>query len=125
MMYAKAISELEEARKQMAAGNIALRSNAISKVCDLIGELDASLNMEVGGDLSLRLRSLYRYSLIRLLDSNMQQADGPLAEVLGLLVTLSEGWQRIARSEPMPEKAPPVRWESEPAATAQGHSWTL
>ena len=125
MMYAKAISEVKEARKQLAAGNIALRSNAISKVCDLVGELDASLNMEVGGDLSVRLRSLYRYCLVRLLDANMQQADGPLAEVLGLLVTLSEGWQSLARSEATPEKAPPVRWESEPAANGQAHSWTL
>ena len=125
MLYAKAIGELQEARRQLADRNVALRSTAISKACDIIGELDGSLNMQIGGDLAVRLRSLYRYALVRLLDANMQQADEPLAEVLSLLITLSEGWQSIAKSEPIPEKAPPAHWEGEPAATGQSHSWTL
>lgn len=125
MLYAKAISELREARRQLAARNIALRSGAISKACDVIGELDGSLNMEAGGDLSVRLRSLYRYCLVRLLDANLQQADEPLVEVLGLLTTLSEGWQSIAKSEPVVETAPAGRWGADPEAIDQSHSWTL
>ncbi len=95
MLYLKAITEVREARRQLAEGNIALRSKAISKAYEVISELDASLNMEAG-DLSKRLRALYGYCLVRLLDANMHQQDEPLAEVLGLLSTLSEGWQAIA-----------------------------
>jgi flagellar protein FliS len=125
MLYAKATSELQEARRQLAAQNIGLRSKAISKTCDIIGELDASLNLEAGGEFAQRLRSLYRYCLVRLLDANMQQADEPLAEVLGLVATLSEGWQSIAKTEPIPEKMPVAQWGMEPEASDRSHSWTL
>ena len=132
MLYGKAISEIREARRQLEARNIRLRSNAISKACDTIGELDGSLNMEAGGELSQRLRSLYRYCLVRLLDANLHQSDEPLAEVLGLLATLSEGWQVIARNntipQPVMDSAPVPQWaaaETGADATDQSHSWTL
>jgi flagellar secretion chaperone FliS len=133
MLYSKAISEIREARLRLAARNIELRSKAISKACDTIGELDGSLNMEAGGELSQRLRNLYRYCLVRLLDANLHQADEPLAEVLGLLVTLSEGWQSIAQAaahttampDPVPQNLPVARWGGETEASDQSHSWTL
>ena len=135
MLYLKAITEVREARRQLAERNIALRSKAISKAYTVISELDGALNMEAGGELSTRLRALYGYCMVRLLDANMHQADEPLAEVLGLLSTLSEGWQAIAKSEPVPEKAPAPHWEV-PVETAgagfvsggitsESHSWTL
>ena len=132
MMYLKAITEVREARRHLAEGQIALRSKAISKACAVIGELDASLNMEAGGELSKRLRALYGYFLVRLLDANRYQADEPLAEVLGLLSTLSEGWQAVAKSEPVPEPATSRHWEvpadaasMEMGVSAGSHSWTL
>jgi flagellar protein FliS len=125
MLYSKAIDEIREARRQLGAGNIALRSAAISKVSEVIGELDGSLNMEAGGELSTRLRGLYRYCLVRLLDANLHQEDEPLAEVLGLLSTLSEGWQTIARLETIPEKASARRWDVQAETTEHAHSWTL
>jgi flagellar protein FliS len=127
MLYLKAITEIREARRQLADGNIALRSKAITKAFAVISELDGSLNMEAGGELSKRLRALYGYCLVRLLDANLHQEDGPLAEVLGLLSTLSEGWQAIAKSDPAPEKAPVAHWEvaAETAAVSGSHSWTL
>jgi len=148
MLYTKAISEIREARQQLAVRNIALRSKAISKACDAIGELDGSLDMEAGGELAQRLRSLYRYCLVRMLDANFQQADEPLGEVLGILMTLSEGWHTIARtaadspgqanapssiksrvpssatSDPV-NPATPSHWESGIDASDRSHSWTL
>jgi flagellar protein FliS len=137
MVYAKAISDVREARRQLAARNIELRSKAISKACDAIGELEGSLDMKAGGDLSLRLSGLYRYCLVRLLDANLHQTDEPLAEVLGLMVTLSEAWQtiaqsntqnnaqNIARSDPAPGSSPGGRWEVESEAAGRSHSWSL
>jgi len=152
MLYAKAISEIREARQQLAARNISLRSKAISKACDAIGELDGSLDMEAGGEVAQRLRSLYRYCLVRMLDANFQQADEPLGEVLGILMTLSEGWHTIAQtaadspdhsiaqtnaqlstrsrvpayatSDPVPA-ATAGHWESGTEANDRSHSWTL
>ncbi|HEY3841258.1 MAG TPA: flagellar export chaperone FliS [Bryobacteraceae bacterium] len=125
MLYSRGIEEIREARRQLAARDIPLRSRAISKASEIIGELDGSLNMEAGGELSTRLRGLYRYCLVRLLDANLHQSDEPLAEVLGLLTTLSEGWQSIAKVEPAPEKVPTGRWDVQTESTGQTHSWTL
>lgn len=131
MLYTKAIAEVREARRQLAANEIALRSKAISKACDAIGELDASLNMEAGGDLPGRLRGLYRYCLVRLLDANVAQADEPLVEVLGLLSTLDEGWQAVARQELEPRSVPSRfaitgDWDNAASEISDsGHSWTL
>jgi flagellar secretion chaperone FliS len=129
MLYLKAITEVRGARRHLAEGNIALRSKAISKAYAVVSELDGSLNMEAGGELSTRLRALYGYCMVRLLDANMHQADGPLVEVLGLLSTLSEGWQAIAKSDPVPEKVPASHWEVPVEAVAGtnggSHSWTL
>ncbi len=130
MLYSKAVAEIREARRQLAAGDIALRSRAISKACDAIGELDSSLDMEAGGDLSTRLRGLYRYCLGRLLEANAAQADGPLVEVLGLLSTLSEAWQTVAKqdasSQSMASTAgAAARWEAAVELNDSEHSWTL
>lgn len=131
MLYLKAITEVREARRYLADGQIAQRSKAISKACAVITELDASLNMEAG-DLSKRLRALYGYFLVRLMDANRYQTDEPLAEVLGLLSTLSEGWQAIAqnaKADNTPQPAPVAHWEltaeSDLGSTAGSHSWTL
>ena len=125
MLYLKAIAEVREARRQLAESNIALRSKAIDKACDVIWELDGALNTEAGDELSGRLRALYRYCLVRLLDANLHQADAPLAEVLGLLSTLSEGWQGIAKTEPVTEMPAPPRWEVAADSNERAHSWTL
>jgi len=129
MLYSRAIEEVLEARRHLADRNIELRSKAICKASEAIGELDGSLDMAAGGELSLRLRGLYRYTLVRLLDANRQQADEPMAEVLGLLNTLAGAWQTIAQSgpasEPVAQKAPAPRWDADSAPNRQSHSWTL
>ena len=86
--------------------------------------------MEAGGDLAKRLQALYGYSLVRLMDANLHQTDGPLSEVLGLLSTLSEGWQAIAKSDPIPERPQAPNWGASAeiaseGVSAQSHSWTL
>ena len=69
---------------------------------EAVGELDGSL-----GHGSRRrtffcgCAGLYRYSLVRLLDANRQQADEPMAEVLGLQWTTLAG-SRDARPSPRP-----------------------
>ena len=129
MLYSKAIGEIRDARLNLVAGNVERRSQAICKASSAIGELDSSLNMTSGGELATRLRGLYRYCLVRLLDANLHQQDEPLAEVLNLLATLAEAWQTIARNEGpaehVAERAPAPRWEAESRASRQSHSWTL
>ncbi|MCU1258081.1 MAG: flagellar protein FliS [Bryobacterales bacterium] len=129
MLYQAAITEVREARRHLATNDISARCAAISKACDLIGELLTSLDMAAGGELAQRLGSLYSYLLARLLEANLKKADEPLAEVLGLLTTLNEAWQAAAAethrevaSQPSPHQA---HFLQEQTPDSAAHSWSF
>src|ERR1019366_411626 len=96
MIYQQAIASVREAREHLAQRQIRERVEAINRAYSAIAELLASLRPETAPELSARLQGLYGYMLRRLLDGNMQQVDPPLAEVLGLLVTLEGAWSGVA-----------------------------
>ena len=107
MLYEAATQSVREARSHLAAGDIAARSREISRAAAVLIELHSSLDPDKGGDLALRLGTLYDYMERRLLEANQQQADAPLAEVLDLLTTLAQGWSAVpAEPETRPVEAP-------------------
>jgi flagellar protein FliS len=127
MLYQRAIFCTRDAREHLRNKRIAERSAAILRAYSAIAELLAALRPEMAPELAARLRSLYFYVQQRLLDANMQQADPPLAEVLGLLTTLDEGWSgvvaELARNRDSPTDVEGVRGEEETLAwhrAAQG-----
>ncbi len=71
-------------------------------------ELSVSLSAEEAPELSASLAALYAYMQKRLLDANLKQQDEPLAEVLGLLMTLAEAWEGIPDAESEPETEKPL-----------------
>jgi flagellar biosynthetic protein FliS len=108
---------VREARLHLAEGRIADRSREITKACQIVIELAVSLDHERGGEISRRLALLYDYMHRRLLEANMRQSDEPLADVLGLLSTLAEGWEgvRTPESQPVAESAPAAQPQTENA----------
>jgi flagellar protein FliS len=102
LLYQACIQAVREARRHLAEGRIAERSKQINHACAIIIELAASLDHERGGEISQRLALLYDYMQRRLLEANMQQSDAPLADVLGLLSTLSDAWAGVGKPEVMP-----------------------
>jgi flagellar protein FliS len=80
------------ARAHLASGEIKERSRAINKAVSIIHELALSLNPEVEPSLASTLAELYDYMQRRLLAANFEQSDAPLAEVMGLLETMTEAW---------------------------------
>jgi flagellar protein FliS len=95
MLYAGVSEAVETARVRLAARDIRGRSAAISKAVEILTELAATLDHGRAPELSRNLAALYDYMQRRLLDGNFKQADAPLAEVLGLVRTLAEGWQGV------------------------------
>jgi flagellar protein FliS len=96
LIYQRAISCVRDAREHLQCGRIAERSASITRAYAALEELLSALRPESAQELSGRLQSLYFYMQQRLLDANLQQADQPLAEVLGLLMTLAEAWSGVA-----------------------------
>ncbi len=125
LLYQGAIGAVREARRSLAARDIAGRSRAISKAYGMVAELTVSLDRERGGEIAFRLAQLYDYIMRRLMEANLKQIDGPLVEVLGLLSTLDEAWQQL--QEPATAPAPARPWEHAPPedAVTAGYAWTL
>jgi flagellar protein FliS len=96
MIYHQAIVSLRDAREHLREKRIRERSAAILRAYAAIAELIGSLRPDTAPEISARLEGLYLYMQRRLLDANMQQADQPLVEVLGLLNTLEEAWTGVA-----------------------------
>lgn len=93
MLYQGARQAITRARMHLEQGNIGPRGESIGKALDIITRgLQASLNLEVGGEIAQRLDALYTYMGRRLLQANLEQSDAMLAEVDGLLATLEEAW---------------------------------
>ncbi len=130
LLYQAATGAVRDARRQLAAGDIAGRSRSISKAYAIVAELGGSLDRERCGVLAERLALLYDYIERRLLEANFAQADAPLAEVLALLATLAEAWDGVAaQTRPPDPPAPPspISWAQTPdpdAATA-GRAWSF
>jgi flagellar protein FliS len=95
LLYQKAIASAQAAREHLNAGRIAERAQSINNAYLVLAELTASLQSEAAPELTARLSALYAYMQNRLLEANLRQEDAPLAEVLGLLATLSESWGAV------------------------------
>jgi flagellar protein FliS len=134
LLYEGAVDSIVNARTHLASGDIAQRAAAISKCMNILAELHASLDRQNGGEISRNLARLYEYMQVRLLDANVQQADGPLAEVLQLLENLAEAWRAVKNQETLQpyeaERAmPPMsgwgeRYPGE-ASSYSAHAWSL
>lgn len=100
MLFDGATAAVSLARIHMEAGDIPQKGAAISKAIDLIGNgLNASLDMEAGGELAERLSALYDYMTQRLLFANLKNNTAALNEVHELLASLRDAWAQIAPNE--------------------------
>lgn len=134
ILYEHATLSVQDARDSLAQGDIRARSQAITKAISILGELESSLDLKLGGEIASNLSRLYRYMREKLTLGNLKQTDGPLAEVEELLQTLGEAWRGIghdqsgrARDEAPARKAA-AEWNAVPMiesmADQSSHSWS-
>lgn len=97
LLFEGATAALNSAKFLMQDGNIPGKGAAISKAIDIITNgLQASLDLEQGGELAERLAALYEYMSSRLLWANMKNDVHALDEVLMLLGEIHDAWKQIA-----------------------------
>lgn len=99
LMYDGAIRSADAAYDAMVAGDIPARRTALSKLINIIGELQSTLDMERGGKIAEDLDRLYSWATARLMDAVVQQDATPIHEVRSVLTTLREAWQTIASQQ--------------------------
>jgi flagellar secretion chaperone FliS len=101
MLYDGAIGFLEKALTGFGytdplAFNQTVNNN-ILRAQAIIHEMNASLNMEAGGEVSANLRRLYNYLYRRLRDANRRKQREPIDETIGRLRVLRDSWAEMLR----------------------------
>jgi len=129
LLFQACAGAVRDARRHLHSGEIRERSNAISKACEILFELEHSLDFARGGEISRKLGQLYDYMQRRLIDANCRQMDEPLAEVLRLLTTLAEGWDGVpSKGREVSQDQPPAPqnpWVCETAAGYSAGGWSF
>jgi flagellar protein FliS len=93
MLYDGAITAMEKALELIDdKGKFDKVNKSLIKAQEIIGELLASLDFEVGGDFAKNMQSLYAYMIRRLMEGNFQKTKEPIEEVLNFMKELRESW---------------------------------
>lgn len=96
MLFEGAQEALAKARIHIQRQEIPEKGKMISKAIMIIDHgLKASLDLNAGGDLAIKLQALYDYMTHRLLLANMQNNIEIIDEINGLLSELHDAWKRI------------------------------
>lgn len=96
MLFEGVQEALAKAKLHMQHNEIAEKGQMISKAIMIIDHgLKASLDMNAGGDLAIKLLELYDYMMHRLLVANIQNNVEIINEIYKLLSELYSAWKSI------------------------------
>lgn len=95
MLMEGALERLATAKGCITRGDIAEKGSLISGAISIIGGLQASLDMDAGGEIAANLDALYEYMNGRLLKANASNDVELLDEVARLLLEIKSGWDAI------------------------------
>jgi flagellar protein FliS len=96
MLYDGAIKFLKLAIKEMEAKNYEAKGRYINKAQDIIDELNAVLDIEIGGEIATNLRKLYCFMSNHLSQANIKCDPQMIRDVIKLMEELNQGWKAIA-----------------------------
>lgn len=105
MLMAGALDRIAAAKGFMQRGDIGKKGEYIGWSISIIDGLRASLDHEVGGEISGNLDALYEYMGRRLLEANIKSDAAMLDEVFGLLSEIKGGWDAIPEEVRDPQVA--------------------
>jgi flagellar secretion chaperone FliS len=82
-------------KDNLPLSEVTVKLTAMRKAIQLIGQLNATLDMERGGQIAENLRALYDYMLVRLTLANANNDTRIVAEVTNLVRDIKTGWDGI------------------------------
>ena len=125
MLFDAALKYLHQAKEKIVEKNYAQKGILISKALDILAELQASLNINKGGDLADRLQKLYFYCSSRLLTANLKMDVTKIDEVVGILSGLREAFSEanaMVTTKAVPTSATQTARAGAPTGTALGRT---
>lgn len=96
MLFDALFQNLNAARGAMDRGEIEEKGRYLGKAVRILQEgLAAGLDLEKGGELAMNLKMLYDYSVKQLTHANLHNDAALVAEVIGVLQPVAQGWKEI------------------------------
>ena len=110
MLYTEGIKEINLAISKMRVPKIPAKdieaiNNHIIKAQEIITELMAALDMDIGGKIAANLLSIYSYFNQQLLTANLKKDYKPLLDVSSMMQELHDVWKQIIESQPVPQNS--------------------
>jgi len=99
LSYDALYKSLGRAAHAIDGGDLAAEADHTARALEAIIELSESLNFEVGGEVAQDLSVLYAYMMKRLTDGMCTCSPAAIEEVMGLVLTLREGWEGLSQNQ--------------------------
>ncbi|MBI2791119.1 MAG: flagellar export chaperone FliS [Gammaproteobacteria bacterium] len=95
ILMENALEKMALAKGFMERNNVHDKGVNISLALSIIEALQTSLDKEQGGEIAENLYNLYAYMLNTLLEANLQNDVHKIDEVMKVLITIKEGWDKV------------------------------
>lgn len=97
MLYTAVIKFLKQAETALQENNQQEAHNSLTKVQDIISELNITLNMEQGGDIAVNLRELYTFYHNEVVQANLKKDGTKLIPVIEFFESFRDMWIETAK----------------------------
>lgn len=97
LLYEGAIKFLSQAKECQASGDIPGKANCINRAMDIINELNQSLNLQEGGEISQNLKRLYEFWNDHLIRAKVRKEAQPIDDVIKMMASLTEAWRKVCQ----------------------------
>lgn len=95
MMYEGAVKFVKMAMEGLDNNDLSKKGMYINKTHDIINELSLALDMKKGGEVAIRLETLYQFILHQLTLANIKSDRKALESIINVLVPLHEAWTEL------------------------------
>jgi len=106
LLYEQLIKDIQRAATAQSEGNIEARSREVDHALVVVGHLQASLDMEHGGEVARNLDRFYRCIATSLLDAGAKASQESMHQLVDHVVALRQAWVDVERSVAIPSAAP-------------------
>lgn len=99
MLFDGFLDELARVEGHMQANRYDKKAQSVEKLLKILGGLDASLDLEKGGEVAVNMHNLYEFCGQEILKASLKNSVDALAPVRTVMTDLQQGWQGLlARS---------------------------
>jgi len=98
-IYQETLKLLNQTLYYFEKNDIEQRVNTINKLIEIMNTLISILNFDKGGDIAVRLRALYLYSIKKLTNANFDKDPQSITEVIRIFKELYSGWAQKIESD--------------------------